>query len=199
MKQVLHIISSPRKVNSASRILGKKVAAKLKEEYHEISFKEYDLNTVPHLKEAHIDAFFTPAHNRTKAQQHEAAFSDTAIADLLRADILIVEAPMYNWNIPSTLKAYFDHIGRPGVTFEYKGNGLLPQGLLKNKKAYIVTSSGGIYTEGELKPYDFTVNYVRFFLERLGIEVADVFRADGQAITGIEKAIEKGVESITIS
>lgn len=75
---------------------------------------------------------------------------------------------------------------------------MLPQGLLKNKKAYIVTSSGGIYNDGDLKPYDFTTNYVRFFLDLLGIEVVNIFRADGQAIIGQEKAIQIGLESITV-
>lgn len=198
MKKVLHIISSPKKELSASRKLGEIVVEKLKEKYQEISIKEYDLNAIPHLNETQINAFFTPKENRTELQKMEIAFSDTAILDLLEADILIVEAPMYNWNIPSTLKAYFDQIGRPGITFRYVGSGMLPQGLLKNKKAYIVTSSGGIYTDGELKSYDFTTNYVRFFLELMGIEVVKVFRADGQAIIGQNEVIQKGMESIVI-
>ncbi|WP_028295742.1 FMN-dependent NADH-azoreductase [Olivibacter sitiensis] len=200
MKQVLHIISSPKNENSASRAIGNTVIEKLKEKYPEINVKRYDLtkNNVPHLSESHINAFFTPAENRTETQQLEMAISDTALTDLSETDILVVEAPMYNWNIPSTLKAYFDQIARAGLTFRYTGSGFLPQGLLKNKKAYIVTSSGGIYSEGELKPYDFTTNYVRFFLELIGIDVLNVFRAEGQAIVGREKAIQNGIESVII-
>ncbi|MCL4637707.1 MAG: NAD(P)H-dependent oxidoreductase [Olivibacter sp.] len=199
MKKILHIISSPKKANSASRKLGKKVAEKLKEKFQYVEIKEYDLNTIPHLSESHINAFFTSTENRTDEQQREIAISDRAITDLIEADILIVEAPMYNWNIPSTLKAYFDQIARPGLTFRYTGKGALPKGLLKGKTAYIVTSSGGIYTEGELKAFDFTTNYVRFFLELMGIEVANVFRADAQAMLGPEDAIRKGIESIVIA
>ncbi|WP_293946900.1 MULTISPECIES: FMN-dependent NADH-azoreductase [unclassified Sphingobacterium] len=198
MKRILHIISSPKKTDSASRVLGQKVAEKLKEKLHEVEIKEYDLNEIPHLNATHIDAFFTAPENRTSKQKHEIAVSDRAVTDLIETDILIVEAPMYNWNIPSTLKAYFDQIARAGLTFRYTGKGALPEGLLKDKIAYIVTSSGGIYTEGELKPFDFTTNYVRFFLELIGIEVAGIFRADGQAILGREKAIQKALESITI-
>ncbi|WP_281631558.1 FMN-dependent NADH-azoreductase [Flavobacterium luteolum] len=198
MKKVLHIISSPKKELSASRKLGKKVIDKLQEKFQEVQIKEHDLNTLPHLNETQINAFFTPDENRSEVQKSETAFSDAAIANLLEADILVVEAPMYNWNIPSTLKAYFDQIARPGITFRYIGKGMLPQGLLKNKKAYIVTSSGGIYTDGDLKPYDFTTNYVRFFLELMGIEVVNIFRADGQAIRGQQEATRIGLESITV-
>uniref|UniRef100_F4CAD4 Putative acyl-carrier phosphodiesterase n=1 Tax=Sphingobacterium sp. (strain 21) TaxID=743722 RepID=F4CAD4_SPHS2 len=65
MKKILHIISSPKKANSASRVLGKKVAEKLKEKFQHVEIKEYDLNTIPHLSESHINAFFTSTENRT--------------------------------------------------------------------------------------------------------------------------------------
>lgn len=84
------------------------------------------------------------------------------------------------------------------ITFRYTGKGLLPEGLLKNKKAYIATSSGGIYSEGELKQYDFFEPYLRFFLTLIGIDVVNVFRVEGQAIVGQETALQKGIASITI-
>ncbi|MDQ0064243.1 NAD(P)H-dependent oxidoreductase [Chryseobacterium lathyri] len=71
--------------------------------------------------------------------------------------------------------------------------------LLKDKKAYIVTSSGGVYSEGELKPYDFATNYVSFFLNLLGIEVVNVFRVEGQAIVGPENALVNAIENIVIN
>lgn len=202
MKQILHIISSPKNETSMSRVLGKKVIQTLKEKHPQANITEYDLSRIhmPHLTESHINAFFTPAEDRTQAQNGETSTSDKALADLMIADILVVEVPMYNWNIPSTLKAYFDQIARAGFTFkyEYKGDSLLPTGLLKNKKAYIVTSSGGIYSEGKLKKYDFTTSYVKFFLELIGIEVVNIFRAEGQAIYGRDESLRKGIESIVI-
>jgi FMN-dependent NADH-azoreductase len=202
MKQILHIISSPKSESSMSRVLGKKVIQSLKEKHPHANITEYDLSKMhmPHLTESHINAFFTPAEDRTHAENAEISTSDKALSDLMIADILVVEVPMYNWNIPSTLKAYFDQIARAGFTFkyEYKGDSLLPTGLLKNKKAYIVTSSGGVYSEGKLKEYDFTTSYVKFFLELIGIEVINIFRAEGQAIYGRDESLRKGIESIVI-
>nr|WP_165570270.1 NAD(P)H-dependent oxidoreductase [Chryseobacterium sp. FH1] len=193
-------MSSPKTKNSASRKLGRIVVEKIKEKYSDLQITEYDLalNTIAHLDEDHIEAFFTPAEIQTKAHQQSLVRSDRAIEDLLKADIIVIEAPMYNWNIPSTLKAYFDQIARAKLTFQYTGEGLLPKGLLKEKKACIVTSSGGIYSEGELGSYDFTTNYVRFFLNLLGIEVVNVFRVEGQAIFGSENAMLKAIESVVI-
>jgi len=200
MKQLLHIMSSPKTKNSASRKLGQAVIEKIKEIYPDSQITEYDLatNKTAHLNEDHIEAFFTPAEIQTEAHRQSLIQSDRAIQDLVNADIIVIEAPMYNWSIPSTLKAYFDQIARAKITFQYVGEGLLPKGLLKDKKAYIVTSSGGIYSEGELKPYDFATNYVRFFLTLLGIEVVNVFRVEGQAIYGSENALVKAIENIDI-
>jgi len=200
MKQVLHIMSSPKTKNSASRRLGQIVIEKIKEIYLDSKVTEYDLatNKTAHLTEDHIEAFFAPLEIQTDAHIHFLEQSDRAIQDLLKADILVVEAPMYNWNIPSTLKAYFDQIARAKLTFQYTGEGLLPKGLLKDKKAYIITSSGGIYSEGELNPYDFTTNYVRFFLQLLGIEVINVFRVEGQAVFGPKNAMLKAIENVVI-
>ena len=193
-------MSSPKTKNSASRKLGQIVIEKLKEKYPDSKVTKYDLAThkTAHLDEEHIEAFFTPAEAQTEAHKHSLFESDKAIQDLLKADIIVIEAPMYNWNIPSTLKAYFDQIARAKITFQYVGQGSLPKGLIKDKKAYIVTSSGGIYSDGELKPYDFTTNYVRFFLTLLGVEVVNVFRVEGQAIFGPENALIKAIENVVI-
>jgi FMN-dependent NADH-azoreductase len=193
-------MSSPKTKNSASRKLGQIVIEKIREIYPDSKVTEYDLatNKTAHLDENHIEAFFTPAEIQTETHKRSLIQSDRAIQDLVNADIIVIEAPMYNWNIPSTLKAYFDQIARAKITFQYVGEGLLPKGLLKNKKAYIVTSSGGTYSEGELKPYDFTTNYVRFFLNLLGIEVVNVFRVEGQAVFGPENALVKAIENIVI-
>lgn len=200
MKKILHIISSPRTSTSASRKLGNAIVEKIKEKYVDnlVTTRDLAKNPLPHLDESHISSFFTPAENRTAEQLDTIKHSDEAIEELLEADILVVEAPMYNFTITSTLKAYFDHITRSGVTFKYTGKGLLPEGLLKGKQAYIVTSSGGIYSEGLLKDYDFAESYVSTFLRTIGMDIAGVFRAEGQAIVGPEAALENGLKSIAI-
>ncbi|WP_456312271.1 FMN-dependent NADH-azoreductase [Pseudomonas shirazensis] len=200
MKKVLHISSSPKIENSSSRKLGEEIVRKITEKYPDSIVKEYDLikTPFPHLNEIQINSFFTNPNDRSSAQNNAVESSDEAVADLQEADIIVIEAPMYNFTITSALKAYFDNIARSGITFRYTGNGFLPEGLLINKKAYIATASGGIYSHGELQPYDFATSYTRFFLELIGITVVAVFRSEGQAIIGQEKALQNGIDSIRI-
>lgn len=200
MKRLLHIISSPKGEHSITRKLGNAIVAKIQEKYKDSELTDYDLAKIkiPNLEKIHIDSFFIPAENRSPDQQNAVKHSEQAIAELQRADIIVIDAPMYNFTITSTLKTFLDHIARAGITFRYTGNGLLPEGLLKNKQAYIATSSGGIYSEGELKQYDFVEPYLRFFLTLIGIDVVNVFRAEGQAIVGQETALQKGIASIAI-
>jgi len=200
MKRILHIISSPRTASSASRKLGNAIVEKLKEKHPGsiVTVRDLGKNPLPHLNESHIISFFTPAENRTAEQLETISYSEEAVKELLDADILVIEAPMYNFTITSNLKAYFDHITRAGITFKPRGQGLLPEGLLNGKEAYIATSSGGVYSEGDLKGYDFAEPYVRSFLSVIGIEVAGVFRAEGQSLFGPEAALETGFKSIAV-
>lgn len=110
----------------------------------------------------------------------------------------MIGAPFYNFAIPFTLKAYLDHIARPGITFRYNENGQ-PEGFLKNKKAYVATASSGVYSEGEFQSFDFVSSYLIFLLGFLGITDVTIIRAEGLRIDGIkETAFEKGVESIVV-
>ena len=88
----------------------------------------------PHLDGVQIGSWFTPAENHTPEQMKAIRISDEAIAEMQEADIYVFGATFYNFAITSTLKAYLDHIARPGITFSYKEVGM-PEGLLKNKKS----------------------------------------------------------------
>lgn len=199
MKQILHIISSPRIEVSASRKLGKAVLEKIQEKYPDSKVKERDLtkNLVPLLEEVHINTFFTPAENRTPEQEAINQYSEGLIAELQEADIIVIESPMYNFSVPASLRAYFDFTSRAGYTFSYDENG--PKGLLNNKKLYIALSSGNIYSEGPYQSYDSNVPYVKNVFGFYGVTDVSVFRAEGLSIPGImENALEKGIESIVI-
>ena len=199
MKQILHIISSPRIEVSASRKLGSAVLEKIQEKYPDSKVKERDLtkNLVPLLEEVHINTFFTPAENRTPEQEAINQYSEGLIAELQEADIIVIESPMYNFSVPASLRAYFDFTSRAGYTFSYDENG--PKGLLNNKKLYIALSSGNIYSEGPYKSYDSNVPYVKNVFGFYGVTDVSVFRAEGLSIPGImENALEKGIESIVI-
>ena len=199
MKQILHIISSPRIEVSASRKLGRSVVEKIQEKYPDSLVKERDLTKepVPFLENVHIDAFFTPAENRTPEQTAISQYSENLISELQEADVIVIESPMYNFSVPATLRAYFDQTSRAGFTFSYGENG--PKGLLNNKKLYVAFSSGNIYSEGPYQSYDSNVPYVKNVFGFYGVTDVSVFRAEGLSIPGImENALEKGIASIVI-
>ena len=134
-------------------------------------------DTVPHLTAERFQAFLAKPEARTLAQQKVVNESDALIDELQRADTIVIGLPMYNFGVPSTLKAYFDHIARAGVTFRYTEKG--PEGLLKGKKAYVFATRGGLYVG---TPLDTQTAYVRDFLRFLGIDDVEFIYAEGLAM-----------------
>jgi len=200
MKKVLHIISSPQGDGSVSKKLGNTIIEKIQAKYPGSTVNERDLTSdvFPHLDQMQIGSWFTPAQNHSPEQAEAVKISEEAIAEMQEADIYVIGAPFYNFAIPSTLKAYLDHIVRPGITFRYNENGR-PEGFLKNKKAYLAIASSGVYSEGEFQSFDFVSPYLKFLLGLLGITDVSIVRAEGLRIEGIkETAFEKGVQSIVI-
>jgi len=199
MKKVLHLISSPRGEASYSIQLGNAIVEKIKEQYPNSSVTTTNLveQHFPHLEESHITSFFTPAENHTAQQKEAIHHSDDAIKALKEADIIVIGAPMYNFTIHSTLKAWLDHVSRAGVTFSYSEKG--PEGLVKGKKVYLAVASGGVYSEGPMQSYDFIVPYLKTILGFLGITDISVVRIEGTSVPGIkEHAMEKAIESIVV-
>lgn len=129
---------------------------------------------LPHLDAQRVSAFFVQPQARTPEQQRFVAESDALIDEIRRAQIIVIGLPMYNFGIPSTLKAYFDQIARAGVTFRYGEKG--PEGLLTGKKAYIFATRGGMYAGTQL---DSQTDYVRNFLAFLGIADVEFVYAEG--------------------
>ena len=197
MKKILHIISSPRGEASYSIKLGKSIIEKITTIYPDSIVKENILvnKQFPHLEEAQISSFFTPPENRTLQNLEALQHSDEEIREIMEADILVIGAPMYNFSIPSTLKAWIDHIVRAGITFKNDGKG--PKGLVENKKAYLAVASGGIYSEGLMKPYDFVTPYLQSVLGFIGITDITIVRAEGTSMPQTKDlAIEKAVNQI---
>jgi FMN-dependent NADH-azoreductase len=131
-------------------------------------------DAIPHLDAQRVLAFFAQPETRTPEQQAYVAESDALIEEIKQARIIVIGLPMYNFGIPSTLKAYFDQIARAGVTFRYTENG--PEGLLTGKKVYVFAARGGIYAG---TPLDSQTNYVRDFLGFLGIDNTEFVYAEG--------------------
>ena len=136
--------------------------------------RDLAVEPVPHLDGARVTAFFAKPEERNAEQQAIVDFSDALIAELRQADTVVIGLPMYNFGVPSTLKAYFDHIARAGVTFQYTAEG--PQGLLTGKKAYILAARGGRYAG---TPRDSQTTYVRDFLGFIGITDVEFVYAEG--------------------
>ncbi|HEX9206936.1 MAG TPA: NAD(P)H-dependent oxidoreductase [Steroidobacteraceae bacterium] len=132
---------------------------------------------LPHLTAERFAALATPADQRTPAQAQIAAESDALVAELQAADVIVIGLPMYNFGVPSTLKTYFDHVARAGVTFRYTAQG--PEGLLRGKKAYVVATRGGKYSG---TPQDLQSAYVRQFLGFVGITDVEFIYAEGLAL-----------------
>lgn len=143
---------------------------------------------IAHLDAQRVTAFLTSAEARTTEQQRLVAESDVLINEIKQADIIVLGLPMYNFGIPSTLKAYFDQIARAGVTFRYSEQG--PVGLLLNKKVYVFATRGGIYAGTVL---DSQTIYVRDFLNFLGMTEVEFVYAEGLNRSGAHK--EKALAS----
>jgi FMN-dependent NADH-azoreductase len=124
--------------------------------------------TMPHLDGETFVAMGTASSEHNGRQQAAVALSNTLIAELEAADTVVLAAPMYNFSIPSTLKAWIDHVARRGRTFRYTEKG--PEGLLKGKKVFVLTARGGVYSNGApAAALDFQEPYLRAVLAFLGL------------------------------
>jgi FMN-dependent NADH-azoreductase len=199
MKNILHIISSPRGADSVSIKLGNAIVEKLQNEYPGSNVNEVNLgkHPFPHLDEIQIQALRTPQDNRTTAHFELLKQSDEAIKDLTEADIVVIGLPLYNFGITSSLKTWLDNVVRAGVTFSYSENG--PKGLLSDKKVYVAMASGGIYSDGPMQPLDYATPYLNTILGFIGLTDVSIIRAEGFAIPALqETALDKAIESIIV-
>lgn len=176
MKNILVITASIFGQNGQSSQLVDKTVANLKARYPDADVRIRDLaaDPVPHLDENRFGALLSAEGERSAAQQAVLDYSNTLISELVDADVVVLGVPMYNFGIPSTLKAYFDHIARAGVTFRYTENG--PVGLLDDRPVYVLAARGGIYAD---TPNDSQTPYIRSFLGFLGLKDVQFVYAEG--------------------
>jgi FMN-dependent NADH-azoreductase len=139
----------------------------------DVIVRDLAADPVPHLTAERFQSFLAKPEARTAAQREVAAFSDALIDELRTADTIVIGLPMYNYGLPSSLKAYFDHVARVGETFRYTETG--PVGLLTGKRAIIFATRGGVYAG---TPRDSQTPYVKTFLGFLGITDVDFMYAE---------------------
>lgn len=173
---VLKITSSARGQVSESTRLADNYITALRAVQPELKVVTRDLATdaLPHIDGNVLGAFFTPAEQRTAEQQALIARSDALVAELQAADAIVLAVPMYNFGIPSTLKAYFDWIARAGVTFKYTPTG--PVGLLADKPVTVFAARGGLY---QGTSHDTQTGYLKDFLGFIGLKSVEFVYAEG--------------------
>jgi len=199
MKHILHLNSSLLGKESYSMKLGQAIVEKIQKKYPGTTLDELNLVdiAIPHLTPAVLRTFFIPADQLTAEDKESIRLSDDLVKQLFAADILVIGAPLINFTIHTSLKAWIDHITRAGVTFGYGETG--PVGKVTGKKVYVAMSSGGIYSEGPGKANDFVAPYLKAFFGLLGMTDLTVFRAEGLKVPGVkEYALKKAIESIAI-
>jgi len=180
MTNLLQINTSIYNGNGQSSQLARQFVAAYRASHPDSQVRVRDVAAaefVPHLDAERFGAFIAKPEERSSAQQAVVDYSDRLIDELKQADVIVIGLPMYNFGVPSQLKAYFDHIARAGVTFKYTEKG--PVGLLAGKKAYVFATRGGVYAGTAL---DTQTSYVRDFLRFVGIEDVTFIYAEGLAM-----------------
>lgn len=202
MQRILIVEASPRASESASR----KLTAKLRNHLMSLDpssvFIERDLvaEPIPHLSRETVKGIFTRDKAEAESLKDALRLSDELTEELLSADVVVIAAPMWNFGLPSSLKAWIDHIVRPGKTFKYVPPGV--EGLAKDKKAILVLASGGVFTDGPWKQWDTEEPYLRLILGFIGITDVQTVRAEGINIPALSAhavpAGEKGIQALVL-
>ena len=195
MKTILHLNSSIFGEGGQSSRLAEEFVAQFPAA--RVITRDLGKNPLPHLDAERFGAFLAKPDTRTPEQQRVLNESDALIAELRQADTLVLGLPMYNFGVPSTLKAYFDHVARAGVTFRYTEQG--PVGLLAGKQVYVFATRGGMYAG---TPRDTQTNYLRDFLGFLAMDRVEFVFAEGLALgeehrNAALEAARAGIERLT--
>lgn len=172
--RILELNASARNAGSASRELTRDLVNALEDRYGSVQTVRRDLGAgLPFVDEDWVEANFTPEESRTARHREALALSDSLIAELQDADVLVLGVPLYNFSIPASLKAWIDLVARARVTFAYTENG--PRGLLDGKKAYLVVATGGVPVGSAV---DFATPYLKHVLGFIGITDVEIIAAD---------------------
>jgi FMN-dependent NADH-azoreductase len=173
---ILQINGSARLNGSNSTRVADAITARLKARHPEATVELRDLARDPHpvLDEAALSALFTPAEQRTPEQSARVALDDALIAQLQRADVIVLGVPMYNFSVSVQIKSWIDAVARAGQTFRYTANG--PEGLVTGKKVYVGLARGGIYRDTER---DSQVPYLKGVLGLMGMTDVEFIYAEG--------------------
>lgn len=191
--KILRLDTSVFSEQGSSSRLNHAVTEKLEHLFGQVEVCHRDLarEPLPHFSADVITALNTSAEERTDEQTRLKALADELIDELFAADILVVAAPMYNFGIPSTLKAWIDYVARAGVTFRYTAEG--PEGLVKGKTLYLVTTRGGIHKDQET---DSEIPFLQTYFRFLGITDIRTIYAEGLAMARKDEQFAAALASV---
>lgn len=182
VSRILHIESSARLGEASySRRFASALVARLRAAHPGAAVLLRDLAAapLPHVDAAFVEAMAVPEAERTPAQHAAMALSEALVTELEAADIVVIGAPMYNYSVPSALKAWVDHVVRARRTFRHTPEG--PVGLLRDRPVHVVTASGGLYGEGSGTAVDFLSPYLRTVLGKIGLKDVRILWVEGLA------------------
>ncbi len=194
MTNILRVDSSIKGAASVSRKLTDRIIARLTATDPAAKVTLRDLSAgVPNIDGTWIGAVYTAAEARSAEQAEIAAYSDTLLAEVKAADILVMGLPVYNFGVPAPLKGWIDHLARKGETFHYTAAG--PEGLLKGKRAIVALSSDGTRMGSEI---DFASGYIRHMLGFFGITDVEFVAADAMVFDpeGTMKSAEAQIDAL---
>jgi FMN-dependent NADH-azoreductase len=185
---ILHIDSSVLADNSVSRALSARLVEGLVAETPGavVTYRDLAADPIEHLSGHVLAARFGAELSRSPAQAADLAEGERALEDFLAADVVVIGAPMYNFSIPSQLKAWIDRIAVAGRTFRYTETGA--EGLAGGKKVIVVSSRGGLYTDGPMTAFDFQEAYLTKLFAFLGVTDLEFVRAEGVNLGSDHKA-----------
>lgn len=196
---ILHIDSSFNHAHSVSRLLSREIVDRLMQSgrYDEVVYRDVVDDEISHLT-APIAAGFRPvAESDLSADVAvEHGISEALVAEFLASDLIVIGAPMYNFSIPSQLKAWLDRLAQPGKTFSYTAQG--PVGLAGDKRVIIASARGGFYHDTPLEEMDFQERYLNAFFGFLGITNVAFVRAEGisKGDAVKEREIQRAIASV---
>lgn len=177
--KLLHIDSSILSDHSVTRQLTRSVVEEWRQRHPglEVAYRDLAMHAPAHLSAEALGARQAPPEQRSPSQRAEVEASERLLAEFLAADVIVIGAPMYNFSIPSQLKAWLDRVLVAGRTFKYTESG--PVGLAGGKQVVIISSRGGVYSEGPAQAMDHQESYLKAALGLAGITDVTVIRAEG--------------------
>ena len=196
MSNILFVNSSPRGNASYSAQIANRVIEELRqaEPGARLVVRDLTQNPLPHIDDDFITATRTATGPQNDKQRAALAQSNVLVDELLAADTVVIAAPMINFSVASTLKAWIDYVARAGRTFSYSEAG--PKGLATGKRVIVVSASGGIYSVGDSTAFDSQVPWLKNVLGFLGMTNVEIIRVEGTAFG--PEAAEKAVQSAAV-